>query len=82
MPKPGTATEASFKQIIVDLEGHAAPLELWLSDEEITRQRQKASNAITSRALSSWDRRVISSSGKLARTRARRCPSHQSSTDA
>ena len=85
MPKPGATTEASFRQIVVDLEGHAAPLELWLSDEEIARQRQRQqaeSSALTSRPRSSWNRRVISSSGRLARTRARRCPSHQSSTDA
>lgn len=80
MPKPGTTTEASFQQIVVDLEGHAAPLELWLSDEEIARQlQQEEFRALTSRPRSFRDRRVVSSSGRLARTRARRCPSHRSS---
>lgn len=82
MPKPGATTEASFRQIVVDLGGHAAPLELWLSDEEIARQRLEEAGALISRPRASWERRGISNSGKLARSRARRCPSRQSRTDA
>ncbi|GAA0252238.1 hypothetical protein GCM10008965_21050 [Methylorubrum aminovorans] len=37
MPKPGASGEASFRQVVIDLGGRAAPLELWLADEEFGR---------------------------------------------
>ena len=37
MPKPGASDEANFRQVVIDLGGRAAPLELWLADEEFGR---------------------------------------------
>jgi hypothetical protein len=38
MPKPGAVGTTSFRQVVIDLEGRAAPLELWLADEEFSRK--------------------------------------------
>jgi hypothetical protein len=37
MPKPGVSDEANFRQVVIDLGDRAAPLELWLADEEFGR---------------------------------------------
>jgi hypothetical protein len=37
MPKPGASDEASLRQVVIDLGGRAAPLELWLAEKEFGR---------------------------------------------
>lgn len=37
MPTPGASGEVNFRQVVIDLGGRAAPLELWLADEEFGR---------------------------------------------
>nr|WP_321182303.1 hypothetical protein [Methylobacterium sp. Leaf122] len=37
MPKPGAQDDATFRQVVIDLDDRAFPLELWLADEEFSR---------------------------------------------